>query len=474
MLATLDPGHSPRVTLWVFGPGQTHQLRPYTATLLRVFSRRMLAGDSEIAQSRRAAPKRALAFIYAFVVLDVLSFGMIIPVFPKLVEQFSGSTASAAGILGVFSASWALMQFLFSPMAGVLSDRFGRRPVLLISCTGLGLDFLLMALAPNLWWLWLGRLISGLTMASFSTSSAYIADMTAPEKRAGAYGMLGAAFGLGFILGPALGGILGSIDLRLPFFLAAAGALANALYGIFVLPESLAPENRAKRFDWRRANPVGALKLLRSHAQLTGLAAVHFCLMLMHNVFPAIFVLYAGYRYGWDELQVGLVLAGVGVCNIIVMGGLVKPVVKRFGERTAVLVGLLSGAIGVTFYAFADTGAMFWFAMPFAALMSLQAPALQGLMFPPLARPSRVRLPPASLPRQRSCRRWRSRPAGRLPSLPPVLPLPSLRSGAVSPASPRWRPAIGRPPIPSPIGEWSARRNARRWAERPRLSADRS
>jgi DHA1 family tetracycline resistance protein-like MFS transporter len=157
------------------------------------------------------------------VVLDVLSFGLIIPVFPKLVEQFTGSTAVAASTLGVFSSSWALMQFLFSPMAGVLSDRFGRRPVLLLSCTGLGFDFLMMALAPNLWWLWLGRIISGLTMASFSTSSAYIADVTPPEKRAGAYGMLGAAFGLGFILGPALGGILASIDLRLPFFIAAGG-----------------------------------------------------------------------------------------------------------------------------------------------------------------------------------------------------------------------------------------------------------
>ena len=340
----------------------------------------MLAGDSGTKTPHAGAPKRALAFIYAFVVLDVLSFGMIIPVFPKLVEQFTGSTASAASLIGVFAASWALMQFLFSPMAGMLSDRFGRRPVLLISCTGLGLDFLLMALAPNLWWLWLGRLISGLTMASFSTSSAYIADVTAPDKRAGAYGMLGAAFGLGFILGPALGGILGSIDLRLPFFLAAGCALANALYGLFVLPESLARENRTKVFNWRRANPVGALILLRSHAQLTGLAAIHFCMTLMHNVFPSIFVLYAGYRYGWSEMQVGLVLAGVGACNIIVMGGLVKPVVKRFGERTALLAGLFSGAIGVTLYAFADTGLMFWFAVPFAALTSLHAPALQGLM----------------------------------------------------------------------------------------------
>jgi len=339
----------------------------------------MLAGDSEIAPSR-AAPKRALAFIYAFVVLDVLSFGMIIPVFPKLVENFTGSTATAASLIGMFAASWALMQFLFSPMAGMLSDRFGRRPVLLISCTGLGLDFLLMALAPNLWWLWLGRMISGLTMASFSTSSAYIADVTPPEKRAHAFGMLGAAFGLGFILGPAFGGVLGSIDLRLPFFAAAAGALANALYGILVLPESLAPENRTKTFDWRRANPVGALILLRSRAQLFGLAAVHFCLTLMHNVFPSIFVLYAGYRYGWTEIQVGLVLAGVGACNIIVMGALVKPVVKRFGERATILTGLLSGAIGVTLYAFAETGLMFWLAVPFAALMSLQAPALQGLM----------------------------------------------------------------------------------------------
>lgn len=340
----------------------------------------MLAGKSENAPVRSAASKRALAFIYAFVVLDVLSFGMIIPVFPKLVEQFTGDTSAAAGLIGVFAASWALMQFLFSPVAGMLSDRFGRRPVLLISCTGLGLDFLLMALAPNLWWLWVGRLISGLTMASFSTSSAYIADVTPPEKRAGAYGMLGAAFGLGFILGPAVGGILGGIDLRLPFFIAAGCGLANALYGMFVLPESLAPENRTKTFDWRRANPVGALKLLRSHVQLTGLACVHFCLTLMHNVFPSIFVLYAGYRYGWDELQVGLVLAGVGACNIIVMGGLVKPMVKRLGERTTALIGLTSGAIGVTLYGFADTGAAFWFAVPFAALMSLQAPALQGLM----------------------------------------------------------------------------------------------
>jgi DHA1 family tetracycline resistance protein-like MFS transporter len=340
----------------------------------------MLAGDSGTKTPQAGVPKRALAFIYAFVVLDVLSFGMIIPVFPKLVEQFTGSTASAASLIGVFAASWALMQFLFSPMAGMLSDRFGRRPVLLISCTGLGLDFLLMAMAPNLWWLWLGRLISGLTMASFSTSSAYIADVTTPEKRAGAFGMLGAAFGLGFILGPALGGILGSIDLRLPFFLAAGCALANALYGLFVLPESLAVENRTKAFNWRRANPVGALILLRSHARLTGLAAIHFCMTLMHNVFPSIFVLYAGYRYGWSEMQVGLVLAGVGACNIIVMGGLVKPVVKRFGERTALLAGLFSGAVGVTLYAFADTGLMFWFAVPFAALTSLHAPALQGLM----------------------------------------------------------------------------------------------
>ncbi|MGE4064157.1 MAG: TCR/Tet family MFS transporter [Rhodospirillaceae bacterium] len=339
----------------------------------------MSAGETATAPVQ-AAPKRALAFIYAFVVLDVLSFGMIIPVFPKLVEQFTGSTSAAASLIGLFAASWALMQFFFSPMAGMLSDRFGRRPVLLISCTGLGLDFLLMALAPNFWWLWVGRMISGLTMASFSTSSAYIADVTAPEKRAAAYGMLGAAFGLGFILGPAFGGLLGSIDLRLPFFIAAGATLANALYGIFVLPESLAPENRTKTFDWRRANPVGALILLRSHVQLTGLAAVHFCMTLMHNVFPSIFVLYAGYRYGWGEIEVGLVLAGVGAANIIVMGGMVKPVVKRFGERTALLGGLLCGAVGVTFYAFADTGRMFWFAVPFAALMSLHAPALQGLM----------------------------------------------------------------------------------------------
>lgn len=338
----------------------------------------MLAGEAQIAPSRGA--KRALAFIYAFVVLDVLSFGMTVPVFPKLVEHLTGGTAAAAGLIGLFTACWALMQFVFSPVAGALSDRFGRRPVLLISCAGLGVDFLLMAFAPNLWWLWIARLISGITVASFATASAYIADVTAPDKRAAAYGAMGAAFGFGFVMGPAFGGLLGGIDLRLPFLIAAAFALANAVYGLFVLPESLAPEHRTKTINWRRANPVGAFLLLKTNTQLSGLAAIHFCLTLMHNVFPSIIVLYAGYRYGWGEAQVGLALAGIGACNIIVMGGLVKPVVKRFGDRFALLAGLLSGAVGVTAFAFAETGSMFWFAVPFAALLSLQAPALQGLM----------------------------------------------------------------------------------------------
>jgi DHA1 family tetracycline resistance protein-like MFS transporter len=322
----------------------------------------------------------ALAFIFALVVVDVIAMGVVIPVLPKLVESFKGGdTAAAAEVYGVFGTAWALMQFLAMPFLGALSDRFGRRPVILVSCLGLGLDYFLMALAPDLAWLFVGRVISGITAASFSTAFAYIADVTPPEKRAAAFGMVGAGFGLGFTLGPALGGVLGGVDPRLPFWVAGVLALANAAYGYFVLPESLPREKRAA-FSWKRANPVGALRLLRSHRELYGIAAVLFLMQLSHVVFPAVTVLYMGYRYGWGEVAVGLVLSAVGVCSMIVQGGLIRPVVKRIGERRALGAGLAFGAAGMAIYGLAPSGAIFLAGIPVMALWGFAGPSAQALM----------------------------------------------------------------------------------------------
>src|SRR6185369_10205054 len=262
-----------------------------------------------------------------------------------VVGFMGGDTAGSAEMLGLFGTVWALMQFLFSPLLGALSDRFGRRPVILISCFGLGLDYILMALSPSLAWLFAGRLISGITSASFSTGFAYVADVTPGEQRAARFGMLGVAFGAGFVLGPALGGIAGSVDPRLPFWIAAALGLANALYGWLILPESL-PATSLMAFSWRRANPLGALKLLRSHRELTGLASVNFLGMLAHAVLPSITVLYMLYRYGFDERTVGFVMAGVEICAMAVQGVLIGPVIRRFGERRSLIAGLLFGAAG--------------------------------------------------------------------------------------------------------------------------------
>ena len=326
-------------------------------------------------------PRRAAtAFILVTVVLDVLSLGIIIPVLPKLIENFvDGNTVRAAQMLGLFGTAWALMQFIFSPLLGALSDRYGRRPVVLLSNAGMGLDYILMALAPTLPWLLLGRVISGITAASFSTASAYIADVTPAEKRAEAFGMIGAAFGLGFVLGPAIGGLLGEAGPRLPFWVAAGFSLANAAYGYFVLPESLAPDKRAG-FAWSRANPIGSIALLRSDKTLLGLAAVLFLYNLAHAVLPAVFVLYAGYRYGWSTGMIGLTLAMVGVCAAIVQGGMVKPVVAKLGEQTTLIIGLCCGAVGFAIYGLAPTGPLFWAGIPVMALWGLTSPAVQGLM----------------------------------------------------------------------------------------------
>jgi DHA1 family tetracycline resistance protein-like MFS transporter len=333
------------------------------------------------AQSPANAPRRA-AFIFVFitVVLDMLALGMIVPVLPQLVVSFvGGDTARGATIYGLFATVWALMQFVAAPVLGALSDRFGRRKVILLSNFGLGLDYILMALAPTLSWLFVGRLISGITAASVPTAGAYIADVTEPEKRAGAFGMLGAAFGIGFVLGPAVGGVLGAIDPRLPFWVAAGLSLTNAMYGLFVLPESL-PEERRAAFEWKRANPLGSLQLLRSHPELLGLAGVSFFSSLAHEALPSTFVLYASYRYGWDPRTVGFVMAGVGISSGAVQGGLVGRIVKRFGERRALIAGLVFGAVSFAMFGLAPSGMLFCVGIPVMALWGMSGPAAQGLM----------------------------------------------------------------------------------------------
>jgi DHA1 family tetracycline resistance protein-like MFS transporter len=321
----------------------------------------------------------ALAFVLITVALDTLALGLIIPVLPKLVVDFlHGNTAGGAEVLGLFGTIWALMQFLSGPVLGSLSDRVGRRPVILLSNLGLGLDYLVMALAPNLVWLFIGRVVSGITAASITTAFAYIADVTGPEKRAQAFGMVGAAFGIGFIVGPAIGGLLGSFDPRLPFWFAAGFSLANAAYGWFVLPESLPPGKRSA-FSWRRANPVGALTLLRSHPELTGLACSNFLSQLAHESLPAAWVLYAGYRYHWDQGMIGLSLAVVGICSAVVQGGLIGPIVKRLGERWAMLFGFTAGTLGSALYGLAPDSTLFWCGVPLMALWGVAGAATQGL-----------------------------------------------------------------------------------------------
>jgi DHA1 family tetracycline resistance protein-like MFS transporter len=327
-----------------------------------------------------ARRRAALVFIFTTIFLDMLAAGIVIPVLPKLVSDFvGGDTQQAARIFGVFGTAWALMQFLFSPLQGMLSDSFGRRTIIILSNLGVGLDYVLMALAPNLGWLFAGRVISGIAAASISAAYAYIADVTPPEQRAARFGLLGAAFGAGFVFGPALGGLAGSISPRLPFWIAAGLSLANAAYGIVILPESL-PRALRVRFDWRRANPFGALAMLRAHTELLGLAFVNFLGNLAHEVLPSIAVLYMLYRYGFDERIVGLTLAAVGVASIVVQGGVVGPVTKSVGERGTLMIGLAFGVVGFLAFGLARTGPEFWIGIPLLAIWGLEGPACMALM----------------------------------------------------------------------------------------------
>lgn len=333
--------------------------------------------------------KPALGFIFVTLVLDVLGIGLIVPILPKLVKFFeAGDTSAAANTSGLLMALYAMMQFLCAPLLGSLSDRFGRRPVILASLLGSGLDYFLLALAPNLGWFFAGRVIAGVTGANYSAATAYIADISPPEKRAANFGMIGAAFGLGFILGPALGGVLQAVGtsavnaefgLRLPFIVAGVLTLVNWLYGLLVLPESLVPENR-RDFSWARANPVGALLDLRRHPVVIGLAATYFLVSLAHQAFPATWVLYTENRFGWTSIQTGLSLALVGLTAALVQGGLTRVVIPRLGERKAVVVGLSISAMAFVAYGLANHGWMFYALIVVGSLGGISNPAVQGLI----------------------------------------------------------------------------------------------
>jgi DHA1 family tetracycline resistance protein-like MFS transporter len=323
--------------------------------------------------------RAALLFILVTVTLDMLAVGLIVPVLPKLILDFlGGNMKGAADWNGTFGTVFAAMQFFFSPVLGVLSDRFGRRPVILLSNLGLGLDYIVMALAPTMGWLFLGRIISGITTSSIPTAMAYIADVVPKEKRAGAFGMIGVAFGVGFVLGPAIGGLLGDINSRLPFWVAAGFSLANWLWGYFFVPESLPPERR-KEFTLGRANPVGSLVLLRSHPELWKLATVQFLAYIAHNVFT-IWALYAIYRYNWKASTIGLSLAVVGVCTAAISGGLTGRIVKRVGERRTLYIGQFFGAWGMLLAGLARNGALYLASIPVISMWNISMPAAQGMM----------------------------------------------------------------------------------------------
>ncbi len=327
-------------------------------------------------QNRQAAVR----FILVTIVIDMLGIGMIIPVWPKLVTTMYGGTLSEGStVFGWFIATYALMQFLFAPILGNLSDAYGRRPVILLSLLGAGLDNLLMAFAPSLGWLFVGRLIAGITGANIAAANAYVADVTPPEERAKNFGLIGACFGVGFIVGPALGGLLGSQGLRMPFIVAAALTLINWLYGCFVLPESHAKENR-RPFDWARANPLGSLGALARYPLVLGLAATITLDRLAHDSLPSTWVLYTTYRFNWTPLDTGLSLTLVGVMFGLVSGGLTGKLVKLWGERRALITGLLIASLSYLGYGLAPRGWMMYVIIIVSSLGGIAGPAIQSLI----------------------------------------------------------------------------------------------
>ena len=322
----------------------------------------------------------AVPFILATILIDMLGIGLIVPVLPKLVTSMYGGTLSDGSfIFGWFVASYALMQFLFSPVLGNLSDAVGRRPVILLSLFGAGLDYLLMAFAPSLGWLFAGRVIAGITGANIAAANAYIADVTPLEDRARNFGLIGACFGVGFIVGPALGGLLGQYGLRTPFMAAAGLTLLNALYGFFVLPESH-PKERRRPFDWRVANAFSSLSALGRNPIALGLVGTITLERLAHDSLPATWVLYTTYRFNWTEAQNGFSLALVGVMYAIVAGGLTGMIIRRLGERRALMYGLLTGAFTFLLYGVASRGWILYLGIMIGSLGGVAVPAIQAII----------------------------------------------------------------------------------------------
>lgn len=328
--------------------------------------------------STRRGP--ALIFIFITLLIDVTGLGIIIPVFPKLIEQLiHGNISQAASWGGWLTFSYALMQFVFSPVLGGLSDRYGRRPVLLFSLFGFGLDYLLQGFAPSIGWLFLGRMLAGVTGASFTTATAYIADISTPEKRAQNFGLVGAAFGVGFILGPAVGGFLGAYGPRVPFFVAAGLTLVNFLYGFFILPESLAPENR-RPFNWRRANPVGSLMRLGKYPVILGLVASLVLIYIAGFAVQGTWTFYTMEKFSWGEKTVGLSLAAIGLSFAIVQGGLSRIIIPKLGQQRSVYIGLMFSAIGFALFGLASQSWMMFAFMAVYALGGIAGPSIQGII----------------------------------------------------------------------------------------------
>ena len=324
---------------------------------------------------------RALTFIFITVLIDAIGFGVVIPVFPQLIMRLSGqSLAHAAEVSGWIAFLYASVQFVMGPVIGGLSDRFGRRPVLLASLAAFAADYVVMAFAPTLWWLVAARVVAGITGATFPTAYAYIADVTPPEKRGANFGVIGMAFGFGFIIGPALGGFVARFGNEVPFLVSAGLAVANLIYGLIVLPESLPPEKR-RPFEWRRANPVGALLRLKSaHPVVLMLAATVFVWTLSYQSLYSIWSYHGQLRYGWNPEQVGWSLAAVGVTGAFVQGFLGRKLIPRFGQRRIIALGIVSAVAGYSCYAFASEGWIVYVGIAVSACQGLVFPCLQGLM----------------------------------------------------------------------------------------------
>ena len=324
--------------------------------------------------------KPALLFIFITLLVDVIGIGIIIPVMPQLIKSLVGGSMSDASVYGGWLMfAFAIMQFLFSPIFGGLSDQFGRRPVLLISLLGFGLDYILLALAPNITWLFVGRILAGITGASFTTATAYIADVSEPEKRAQNFGMIGAAFGLGFIIGPVIGGLLGQFGERIPFYAAAAITLLNWLYGFFVLPESLDKANR-RPFDWKRANPIGSILNLSKYPMLSGLVFAMFFVFVAGHAVQSVWSFFTIERFSWDQAMVGYSLGVVGILVAFVQGFLIRYSTPKLGPKKSVYIGLMLYTLGLLLFAFANQSwMMFAILIPYC-LGGIAGPALQAVM----------------------------------------------------------------------------------------------